>query len=456
MGNRDESNKMVDLVCADGLYLDRGYPDGTMAAPDSGRDNLDFWAHDKAYRSAHAGNLGDATDVFDGVQFTAFTPHTNPKSEGGTWMEHIRRRGTDLIADIRVPKWSGFITEDVTWEGVVNVGGDIVVQEGAILTIRPGTFVRFSPTDALQGGADPSRCEVDVFGVLNIGRSGEDPVRFTTEGKGTWLGIRLHDTASIRMGTEPDRIRVEDCNHPQGVFWSPEHLNAKGPKLFECIVQDNGKAGNGDGMLNPGETVGLVLDIRNWTFTSFRVTFSTDDPFVTDCEIPPFSSGTAATGRTERFSAVLVTVASDCPDGHRISFNVEFKSGTETWTDTFSLRVNGLDTEHTTELITDIGETDAQCALPISFALGQNVPNPFNAETHISFSIKEAGEVDLTIYNALGQAVKSLVDGVRTPGNYMVRWDGKDERGMQVSSGVYFYQIATGRYSETKKMVMLR
>ncbi|MCK5120232.1 MAG: M6 family metalloprotease domain-containing protein, partial [Candidatus Latescibacteria bacterium] len=105
-GNGDECKKKVDLVCADGLYLDRGYPDGTVSAPDSGRDNLDFWAHDETYRSVHAGNLGDATDVFDGVQFTAFTPYTNPKSEGGTWIEHIRRSGTDLIADIQVPRWS--------------------------------------------------------------------------------------------------------------------------------------------------------------------------------------------------------------------------------------------------------------------------------------------------------------------------------------------------------------
>jgi len=450
MGNRDESNKMVDLVCADGLYLDRGYPDGTMAAPDSGRDNLDFWAHDKAYRSAHAGNLGDATDVFDGVQFTAFTPHTNPKSEGGTWVEHIRRRGTDLIADIRVPKWSGTITEDVTWEGVVNVGGDIVVQEGAILTIHPGTVVRFSPTDALQGGADPSRCEVDVFGVLNIGRSGEDPVRFTTEGKGTWLGIRLHDTASIRMGTEPDRIRVEDCDHPQGVFWSPEHLNAKGPKLFECIVQDNGKAGNGDGMLNPGETVQLVLDIRNWTMMSFRVGLSTDDPFVTDRETPPrHSLGTVIPGRTERLAGFFA-VASDCPDGYSVSFNVAFKRGTETWTDTFSLPVEG-----TRVLVTDIEEVSPLHALPISFALGQNVPNPFNAETLISFDLPRPVGITLTIFNAVGQAIQQW-QGSWSTGHHTLTWNGEDEDGIPVASGVYFYRLEAERFVGTRRMMLLR
>jgi M6 family metalloprotease-like protein len=109
-GNQDETRKMVDLVCADGLYLDRGYPHGRVSAPEEGRDNLDFWAHDESYRERHTGNLGDATDVFDGVWFTALTPHTNPQSEGEVWIEHIRRRGTDRIADIRVPTWSGSIT----------------------------------------------------------------------------------------------------------------------------------------------------------------------------------------------------------------------------------------------------------------------------------------------------------------------------------------------------------
>ena len=444
-GNGDECKKKVDLVCADGLYLDRGYPDGKVAAPDSGRDNLDFWAHDETYRSVHVGNLGDATDVFDGLQFTTFTPHTNPKSERGTYVEHIRRRGTDLITDIQVPRWSGDITDLITWDGLINVAGDIVVQEGAILTIRPGTVVRFSSTDALQSGTDPSRCEVDVFGNLNIGRSGEDPVRYTKEGKGAWLGIRPHETASIRMGTEPDRIRVEDCDCPQGVFWA-EHPDTKGPKLFQCIVQDNEEAGNGNGTLNPGETVGLVLDIRNWTWMSFRTTLSTDDPFVMDCEIPPFSSGTVPPGRTERL-AVLVTVDSNCPHGHIISFSVAFKSDTETWTDRFSVQVNS------TDLVTDIGESDH--TLPCSFALRQNVPNPFNAETVISFELPRPTDLTLTIFNDVGQTIK-LWQGAWSAGHHSLTWNGQDEDGAPVASGVYFYRLQTEDFTQTDAATLLR
>ena len=444
--NADEHRKGIDLVCADGLYLDRGYPDGAVAAPDSGLDNLDFWAHDEVYQSARTGNLGDATDVFDGVQFTAFAPYTNPKSKG-VWMEHIRRSGTDLIADIRVPKWSGAITEDIAWQGPVNVVGDIVVQEGTTLTIRPGTVVRFSPSDILRSGADPDRCEIEVFGALKFLGKG-DPVRLTTEGKGTWLGIRLHEgTASMSPYTE---IHVEDCD--QGIFWA-EHPDAKSPELFQCIVQDNGEGGNNNGTLNPGETVRLVLDIRNWTKMPFRVDFSVADPFVTDRAMYPF--GTVNPGRTER-SAGFLTVAPDCPDGHSISFNiafVEFKTGT-TWTETFSLPVNSLK-EHSTTLITDVGESDPFHTLPFSFALAQNVPNPFNTETVISFDLPRSTDLTLTIFNAVGQTIKQW-QGSWSAGHHTLTWNGQDEDGTPVASGVYFYRLQTEHFAQTHAATLLR
>ena len=78
--NNHERDKGVDLVCADGLYRDAGYPLGLNGDPIDGSDNLDFWAHDAAYREAHAGNMGDPTDPFDGVRYTRFGPGSNPSS----------------------------------------------------------------------------------------------------------------------------------------------------------------------------------------------------------------------------------------------------------------------------------------------------------------------------------------------------------------------------------------
>jgi len=97
----------------------------------------------------------------------------------------------------------------------------------------------------------------------------------------------------------------------------------------------------------------------------------------------------------------------------------------------------------------------------LNFTLGQNYPNPFNPTTTIQFrvwSLEFGGPIHTTliIYNILGQKVRGLVDEKKLPGNYQVIWDGKDQKGNEVSSGIYFYQLKAGDYKETKKMSLLR
>ena len=136
--NRWEDRKCVDIECADGLYRDRGYPDGVEPDPHSGRDNLDFWAHDAAYRTAHNGNLGDATDVFDGVRFTAFGPETNPGSAfsagppTGISVRNIHFDGTTAVVDVH-PKPAMVIADhvafqDETKDGFIEAGEQVHVH----------------------------------------------------------------------------------------------------------------------------------------------------------------------------------------------------------------------------------------------------------------------------------------------------------------------------------------
>ncbi len=95
-------------------------------------------------------------------------------------------------------------------------------------------------------------------------------------------------------------------------------------------------------------------------------------------------------------------------------------------------------------------------ALPTDFALSQNVPNPFNPSTDISFALPKDSKVSLTIYNVLGQQVKVLVDDYLRAGNQTVSWDGTDATGRTVASGVYFYKLNASEFSSTKKMMMLK
>jgi hypothetical protein len=95
-------------------------------------------------------------------------------------------------------------------------------------------------------------------------------------------------------------------------------------------------------------------------------------------------------------------------------------------------------------------------AIPNQYQLSQNYPNPFNAVTQLSFALPTDGKVSLKIYNIMGQLVKNLVDQNMQAGFHTVTWDGTNNSGSQVSTGVYFYSIKAGDYSVTKKMTMLK
>ncbi len=95
-------------------------------------------------------------------------------------------------------------------------------------------------------------------------------------------------------------------------------------------------------------------------------------------------------------------------------------------------------------------------ALPASFALHQNNPNPFNPATSIRFDLPRAGDVRLEIFDVSGRRIAILAEGRREAGRHEVLWRGGDERGRPASSGVYFYKLTAPGYSETKRMLLLK
>lgn len=94
---------------------------------------------------------------------------------------------------------------------------------------------------------------------------------------------------------------------------------------------------------------------------------------------------------------------------------------------------------------------------PTEFALLQNFPNPFNPETTIGYELAESADVTLQIYNVVGQVVRTLIASEsQSIGRYQVRWDGMDDRGMPVSSGIYFYQLSAGKFQDVRKLMLLK
>jgi len=94
--------------------------------------------------------------------------------------------------------------------------------------------------------------------------------------------------------------------------------------------------------------------------------------------------------------------------------------------------------------------------LPKQFALLQNYPNPFNPETNIKYQLPESEHVLICVYNMLGQKIRTLVDEKKSAGFYQILWNGEDDSGKRVSSGLYLYKIHAGNYLNIKKMAMMK
>ena len=93
---------------------------------------------------------------------------------------------------------------------------------------------------------------------------------------------------------------------------------------------------------------------------------------------------------------------------------------------------------------------------PEAYKLSQNYPNPFNPNTTINYEIQQTGNVTIDVYDILGQKVRTLVNEERTPGEFTIVWDGKNESGELLGSGNYFYQLHVNEFTSGKRMLLLK
>ncbi len=102
--------------------------------------------------------------------------------------------------------------------------------------------------------------------------------------------------------------------------------------------------------------------------------------------------------------------------------------------------------------------TDANdgTVIPTVAVMSQNYPNPFNPETSINYQVKMDSDINIEVYNIKGQKVKTLVNEYMTAGDYKITWNGTDNNNQSVSSGVYFYKMKSGKFTSTKKMVLMK
>jgi hypothetical protein len=146
-------------------------------------------------------------------------------------------------------------------------------------------------------------------------------------------------------------------------------------------------------------------------------------------------------------SILTISTAVSTPAG-MYGLVIKGKANAKQWdTTTVFLRVDEY---------SDAGDWADNPNAPKSFALFQNQPNPFNPETKISYYLPRACQVSLSIYNVLGRRVKTLFDGHQEAGMQTLLWDGRDDDGEQLSSGIYFYRLQADNFHQTKKMTLVK
>ncbi|MFH2050773.1 MAG: T9SS type A sorting domain-containing protein [bacterium] len=116
----------------------------------------------------------------------------------------------------------------------------------------------------------------------------------------------------------------------------------------------------------------------------------------------------------------------------------------------------GVYAAFTFNIITDVEDDEHSEVLPYRFELSQNYPNPFNPVTTIEYSLPERSHVIIDIYNVLGQIVRTLINETKSAGSYRTEWNGSDDAGRVVSTGVYVYRFSAGDVVQTKKMVLMK
>jgi len=362
--NGEENYKLVDLVAADGRFQDAGYPSGLRADGVAGLDNLDFWAHDEQYAAAHSGNRGDATDPFDGIRFTRLNMQTNPSSNllgvqsaAFTGLNlTMRRQGPSMVVDIKQPRWSGTIAEELHWTGPVLVDGDLRIAPEGTLTIYGNTQVQFAGIDHLQRGQDPERTELVVEGnfAIQLHNSAQQVTFDALNPLDPWFGILVQPASSSRIEVVENSLAV--LNSSFGIQFPnapPESQNRLIPSFQLIDIPSRETAGNGDGQLSPGETFRLDVSLDNWSlnwYKDMQIQLRWDSPLV----YPTLSSrlGSEDQGQdSEPFSLYpgtrkdlqlpSLTLSPEAKPGEKIELHIQAMTGSGVLRDTLSYVVAG-------------------------------------------------------------------------------------------------------------------
>jgi M6 family metalloprotease-like protein len=404
----------IDLECADGRWSAAGSPLGHQPDRRKGGDNLDFWAHDKDYTQAHAGNLGDGTDPFDGVRYQAFTPETNPSSwseadEFFIRIEGIRFDKEAVLANVPpVPLMSfdEIRVEDANGDSILVPGENVQIFYHLFHHGQRHTYskqVKVSTADSL----------VEIVTPVARG-NGPLAVRFTDGCLGVcaatlWLEIQS-EWGGQWLGMWREKLVLEAISPRQPVS--------------RVVVIDT--LGNDDDVLQAGEIVRLSLELPTdrtdlLPALEFRLRSLDERVHPLEKRVVRFQGPEGYLNRSVHSPEFLLDATVN--PGDRLDFEFEVDSGYGIWWDTLSVEA-GSGRDQTAPRVLSVhgvqAETDLHFFLPTELVIdGSPI---YSAAVRVYSQIDSAGRVDVPL---------KWVDG-----NYQGTWAGAEPGGYFVEAWV--------------------
>lgn len=220
------------------------------------------------------------------------------------------------------------------------------------------------------------------------------------------------------------------------------------PDLTLVSATNNETQGNGDGQINPGETIQTWVTLNNGgqgAATGVTAELSATDPnltfvksTVTFDEIP---AGSEVSNENDPF---VLSISPTTPSNTTIPVTLTINSNKTCYSTTLNFDINVVD-------VTGIAQSPTT---PLRFSLA-TLPNPAHGATTISYTVPSSSRIDLAVYNTSGEKVKLLAAGFVIAGQKSIVWDGRDDTGMKMNAGVYFVKLEAGSNHSVSKLVFL-
>ena len=184
--------------------------------------------------------------------------------------------------------------------------------------------------------------------------------------------------------------------------------------------------------------------------SSFKITFDDEALEFAGMNLSPWTQGMTDVVKIEdnviRFALAGVEALNDGGTIAELRFRVKGNAGAENLVQLLNAVMNE-----------EVVWTSASAqGTPKTYALEQNYPNPFNPETRIRYQIPEGSHVGIAIYNLLGQRVRVLLNEAQAAGVYDIIWDGTNDSGVKLASGVYVYRMKAGNFTQIRKLILMK